>query len=203
MLLNSILPPEGKSKSGGWRKVRGTVGLTRWDKHSVWSDVCQDWTWILDLEVCPAAHLIRLMCSPIGRQVRIRQWQIPRHVHIYNIANLPSSWLSQIKHIRNEKLKWKLMFSGFQDVAMPDQCVSLMRKSSSHFRKESSHIIPANASVLLQVLCLWTPSQPATPQSTLWTPRENLVNIACLRWEAFAAGHSQWLLCKYIAAESL
>lgn len=61
------LPPEGKSKSGGWRKARGSMGLTSLDIISILSDVYQDWTWIPDLEVFPVTHPIWLLLFPIGK----------------------------------------------------------------------------------------------------------------------------------------
>lgn len=102
-------------------------------------------------------------------------------MHIYDIANLPSSWLSQIKHTRNEKFRWKLMFSGFQDVALPDQCVKLMRESSSRFRKEGSFLVLRNAPIPLCRFCaLYTPSLP--PKALIWRTGKIHAGFGHCRW---------------------
>lgn len=71
------------------------------------------------------------------------------------------------------------MFSGFQDVALPDQCVNLMRESSSHFRKESSYVVPTNASGPPAgfVPCRVSLPTPIPHQNTLLTLCENILRV--------------------------
>lgn len=94
------------------------------------------------------------------------------------------------------------MFSGFQDVAVPDQCVNLMRGSSTHFRKESSPVAPTNASVLLKVLCL----AGALPHPSPPTLTRLLVKIhSGYRYSLSDVGsifcRPLLLLCKIVASE--
>lgn len=82
------------------------------------------------------------------------------------------------------------MISGFQDVALPDQCVNLMRESSSHFRKESSHVVLTNASVFCA--CRHAPtSSPKHSPDSLWKYTQGIA-FACLMSEAFSADHCNY-----------